>query len=57
MLARAATKLFTGKGAERFSSFAETILVEGQQLPEHLDLVSGVYEQGFCPPRRGRAIP
>jgi len=53
LMARAATKLLTGKGAERFSSFAETIMVEGQQLPEHLHLVSGVYEQGILPPEKG----
>ena len=53
LLARAATKLLTAKGAERYSSFAETIMIEGQQLPEHLHLVSGVYEQGILPPEKG----
>ena len=38
LLARAATKLLTGKGDERFSSIAETIMIEGMQLPEHLML-------------------
>jgi len=53
LLAHAATELFTKKGAERFSSLAESIMVEGQQLPEHLHLVSGVYEQGILPPEKG----
>ena len=53
LLARAATQLLTGKGDERFSSFAETIMVEGQQLPEHLHLKSGVFEQGLLPPEKG----
>jgi putative ABC transport system permease protein len=53
LLARAATQLLTRQGADRFSSFAETIMVEGQQLPEHLHLKSGVYEQGILPPEKG----
>ena len=51
--ARAATQLFTKKGDQRFSSFAETILIEGQSLPEHLHLKSGVFEQGLLPPEKG----
>ena len=53
LLARAATQMLTRKGADRFSSFAETIMIEGQQLPEHLDLKSGVFEQGLLPPEKG----
>jgi putative ABC transport system permease protein len=53
LLARAATKLLTGKGAEKYTSFAEAIMIEGQQLPEHLHLVSGVYVQGLLPPEKG----
>jgi putative ABC transport system permease protein len=53
LFARAATHLFTKKGDQRFSSFAETILIEGQSLPEHLHLKSGVYEQGLLPPEKG----
>src|ERR1035441_9826085 len=52
LLARAATRLLTQKGDDRFSSFAETIMIEGQQLPEHLHLKSGVFEQGLLPPDR-----
>ena len=53
LLAKAATEMFTKKGNDRFSTFAETIQVEGQQLPEHLHLVSGVFEQGLLPPDKG----
>ena len=53
LLAKAATEMFTKKGNERFSTFAETIQIEGQQLPEHLHLVSGVFEQGLLPPEKG----
>jgi putative ABC transport system permease protein len=53
LFARAATQLFTKKGDQRFSSFAETILIEGQSLPEHLHLKSGVFEQGLLPPEKG----
>ncbi len=53
LLAKAAGRLFTRKGPERFSGLAETIMLEGQSLPEHLNLKSGVYEQGLLPPERG----
>ncbi len=53
LLARAATQMLTQKGADRFSSFAETIMIEGQQLPEHIHLKSGVFEQGLLPPEIG----
>ena len=53
LLARAATKLLTGKGDQRFSSIAETIMIEGMQFPEHLDIKSGVFEQGLKKPEEG----
>jgi putative ABC transport system permease protein len=53
LIARAATKLLTGKGDDRFSSFAETIMIEGMQLPEHLHLNSAVFEQGLLKPEEG----
>ncbi len=53
LLARAATRMFTGRGDQKFSSFAETIMIEGQSLPEHLNLKSGVYEQGILPREKG----
>ena len=53
IFAKAAAQLFTKKGDQRFSSFAETILIEGQSLPEHLHLNSGVYSEGLLPPEKG----
>jgi putative ABC transport system permease protein len=52
-IAQAATKFITGRGDERFSSFAETILIEGMQLPEHLHLKSAVFAQGLLKPEEG----
>jgi putative ABC transport system permease protein len=53
LFARAAAHLLTKKGDQRFTAFAETIVVEGQQLPEHLHLKSAVYQQGLLPPEKG----
>jgi putative ABC transport system permease protein len=53
LLARAATRMLTARGPERFSSLAETVMVEGQQLPEHLHLKSSVYQQGILPRGKG----
>ena len=53
LLAQAATSMLTKKGTDKFSAIAETIMIEGQQLPEHLHLKSGVYEQGLLPPEKG----
>jgi putative ABC transport system permease protein len=53
LLAKAAARMLTQKGNDRFSAFAETIMVEGQQLPEHLHLKSGVFEQGLLPREKG----
>jgi putative ABC transport system permease protein len=53
LLAKAAAQMLTKKGADKLSGFAETILIEGQQLPEHLHLKSGVFEQGLVPPEKG----
>jgi putative ABC transport system permease protein len=53
LVAQAATKFITGRGDERFSTFAETILIEGMQLPEHLHLKSAVFEQGLLKPEEG----
>jgi putative ABC transport system permease protein len=53
-LAAATARMFTKKGDDRFAGFAESnVMVEGQQLPEHLDLKSGVFEQGLLPPEKG----
>lgn len=53
LLARAATQMLTGRGDQRFSSIAETIMIEGMQLPEHLHLKSAVFEQGLLKPEEG----
>jgi putative ABC transport system permease protein len=53
LLARAATQMLTGKGDQRFSSIAETIMIEGMQLPEHLHLKSAVFEHGLVKPEKG----
>jgi putative ABC transport system permease protein len=52
-LAKGLAQMLTKKGSDRLSSFAETILVEGMQLPEHLDLKSAVFEQGLLPAEKG----
>jgi putative ABC transport system permease protein len=53
LLARAATQLLIRKGDDRFSSFAETIMIEGMQLPEHLHLKSAVFQHGLLKPEEG----
>ena len=53
LLASAAAKALTSRGDERFSSFAETIMLEGEQLPEHLRLRGGAFKQSLLPPERG----
>jgi putative ABC transport system permease protein len=53
LLARAATQILVGKGDQRFSSIAETIMIEGMQLPEHLHLKSAVFQQGLLKAEEG----
>ncbi len=53
LLVRATTDILTKKGNERFSAMTQSVQIEGQQLPEHLHLKSGVYEQGLLPPEKG----
>jgi putative ABC transport system permease protein len=52
-LARAAAKALASRGDERFSSFAETIVLEGEQLPEHLLLRGGAFKHSLLSPQRG----
>ena len=56
LLAAGFANMLTRKGNDRYSGVAENIMVEGMQLPEHLHLKSGVFEQGLLPGRRGRAV-
>jgi putative ABC transport system permease protein len=53
LLARVATDMLTKKGSDRFSTLGQSVQIEGQQLPEHLDLVSPVFEQGLLPREKG----
>jgi putative ABC transport system permease protein len=53
LLAGAAAKALTSRGDARFSSFAETIMLEGEQLPEHLRLRGGAFKRSLLPPQRG----
>jgi putative ABC transport system permease protein len=53
LIARVATQMLTGKGDQRFSSIAETIMIEGMQLPEHLNLKSAVFEHGLLKAEEG----
>jgi putative ABC transport system permease protein len=53
LLARAATQMLTGTGDQRFSSIAETIMIEGMQLPDHLHLKSAVFAHGLLKPQDG----
>ena len=58
LLARAATQMLTGKGDQRFSSIAETIMIEGMQLPEHLHLEERGLRAGTAQAGGGgRAVP
>ena len=53
LMARAAVEMLTRKDESRFGAFAESILLEGMQLPEHLHLKSAVFEHGLLPKERG----
>jgi putative ABC transport system permease protein len=53
LIAKAAAQMLTRRGDDKYAGFAETILIEGQQLPDHLHLKSGVFEQGLLPPEKG----
>src|SRR5262245_1729012 len=54
LLARAALSMLTGKDdRQKFGAIAETIMIEGMQLPEHLHLKSGVFESNLLPKAEG----
>jgi len=53
LMARAAVEMLTRKDDRRFSAMAESILLEGMQLPEHLHLKSAVFAHGLLPRERG----
>jgi putative ABC transport system permease protein len=53
VLARAAAEAFTHKGNLGLGRFAETIMIDGEQLPEHRYLRGGAFRQSLLPPDRG----
>jgi putative ABC transport system permease protein len=53
VLARAAATALTHPGKQGLSQFAETIMIDGEQLPEHLYLRSGAFKNSLLPPERG----
>jgi putative ABC transport system permease protein len=53
VLARAAAEAFTHKGSQGLGRFAETIMIDGEQLPEHLYIRGGAFRQSLLPPDRG----
>jgi putative ABC transport system permease protein len=55
LLARAAEAM-ASKGRSPLQGFAETIMIEGEQLPEHLRIRSGAYKNGLLPPSKGGAV-
>lgn len=52
LLANAA-KAMSNKGHSPLQGFAEQIMIEGEQLPEHLRIRSGAYRNGMLPPAKG----
>lgn len=42
-----------GKKGSPLEGFAETIMIDGEQLPEHLQIRSGAYKNGMLPPPKG----
>jgi putative ABC transport system permease protein len=53
VMARAAAAALTHRGQQGLSQFAETIMIDGEQLPEHLFLRSGAFKNSLLPPERG----
>jgi putative ABC transport system permease protein len=53
IVARAAVKALTSRNSHPFQDFAETIMLEGEQFPEHIRLRSGAYKNSLLPPSRG----
>jgi putative ABC transport system permease protein len=53
LVARAAVRALTSRDGQPFQGFAETVMIEGEQLPEHLQLRSGAYKNSLLPPSRG----
>jgi putative ABC transport system permease protein len=52
LLANAARSMASGDRSP-LQGFAETIMIDGEQLPEHLRMRSGAYKNGLLPPSEG----
>lgn len=52
LLANAARAMSKGGGSP-LRGFAEQIMIDGEQLPEHLRIRSGAYKNGMLPPSKG----
>jgi putative ABC transport system permease protein len=52
LLAGAAKAMAEG-GRSPLQGFAETIMIDGEQLPEHLQMRSGAYKNGLLPASKG----
>jgi putative ABC transport system permease protein len=48
-----AARAATSRGGSPLQGFAETIMIDGEQLPEHLRMRSGAYKNALLPPSRG----
>jgi putative ABC transport system permease protein len=55
LLGGAVAKALTSasEGGSPLQGFAETIMLEGEQFPEHQQIRSGAYKNGMLPPSRG----
>jgi putative ABC transport system permease protein len=53
VLARAAAGALLHPGGQGLAQFAETIMIDGEQLPEHLFLRGGAFKHSLLPPERG----
>jgi putative ABC transport system permease protein len=52
-LAGAAIRALTHPGSQGLGRLAETIMIEGEQLPEHLQVRGGAFRRSLLPPERG----
>jgi putative ABC transport system permease protein len=52
-LASAALSMLRRRGEQKYSSLAEMIMLQGQSMPEHLQIKSSVYRQGLLPKEKG----
>jgi putative ABC transport system permease protein len=53
VMARAATDALFRRGSLGLGQLAETIMIDGEQLPEHRYIRGGAFKQSLLPPERG----